>query len=231
MDPRDIELTRFYCSENGYKVRVYSDYIYLKKGPVGIILSFGEDCLQNSNKDDTSEIMNKNESVYYKNDNSSEFILYVRIKNSSLLGYIIPYKSIIQFYKGDVPVYSCRDDLMVQYIGYSYKKSSLEHVIMGTPEEVGCAPSCSCCVPPHGPTYHVIVTKKILYEKELGFRNFHYPNGTAIADEPLDGNWTRARDSSYDPYIVEDGVIYKERRREYVYGGNNFFCDNNYSEV
>ena len=216
MDPHDIVLTNVYCSTNGYKCIVYENYISLSRDKIRIVLSFGDDCLQNSDRCEPPEILNKKESEYYNNTNSQIFVLYVRAKNASLLEYIIPYDSILQFYNGEVPRHDCYSRLMVQYIGYSYQKSSISHVIEGNQG--------GCCSSP-GPDYHVILTKKVRYEKELGFRHFHFPNGTS-ADEYINIDEfsysdLRTHDTSYDTYIVENGVIYHKCDRLYRFGGNN----------
>ena len=208
---KDIYLTRLYCQKNNYVLREYSDYIDLKRGLVTIRLSFGENCLLNSERSDLPDKMTEMENKFYeKTSNSfptSRFVVYIRARSSDLLDNIMPYDTILQYSIMNI-------HLIVQYIGYSYDRSSIENVCeFPQKEPYGCCIYCN-----EEFRYHVIVTKKIKYEKELGYRHFHNPNGLNLNNV----KYPILEEYSYCPYVIDNNKVYTERHELFRYGGSQF---------
>ena len=61
----------------------------------------------------------------------------------------------------------------------------------------------------------MIVTKKVKYEKELGYRHFHHPNGARMNTR----RYPVLEDDEYCPYVIDDNKVYNMKHELFVYGG------------
>lgn len=164
---------------------------------------------------ETNYILN----FYVKN---TKFLFFARLRDPKLLDLVISEKTIDLFMT--CGYFKTGNDRAVQYIGYSYWKSEINRVIIGKMDEEGCATRCSCHVPPRGPRYHVVLTKKVRGNFEGGYVNFHYPNGTQQEQiEDFDYHGHIRNDPIYSPYVIHNSVRYYEYQYEFRWGGEQSF--------
>lgn len=184
-----------------------------------LVISFGDDCLMKTYSRDeikTDNHINIEESKYYNDfvfrsyPNKAKFIIFVRIRNPCNIELILSDDIIHKFIT--CGYLEQGNDRVVQYIGYSHKNSYIDMVTDGVVRQspVYSYSSFGMCPPPPGVNYHVVSTKRVMYRKDLGYRHYHFSNGTQFGDE----------DVIYEKYSVIDGKRYSDESN--IGGDENF---------
>jgi len=228
------EIVQGFSSKRGYQFKKDVHLYILRKKHTSLVISTGDECFFREGDYVTKEDRVEKEIKYIKNfRDKGKFLFLIKIRDIKNIDLILKEDIIEKFRLSGYT--KTKNDRIVQYIGYSFKKSEVGYVSQGDgPVNVGSTSctKCYCCnTPPTGPTYHVVLTKKTLGFSFEGYMTSHYPNGTQQRESY--NKYGVDYSPNYDAYYTHQNERYE--CTEHYGGGDEDFTpginsDNGYFE-